>query len=96
MASSNPTPGHSSGPSSGSDPRPNSPKDSPGSFLRQLSLAMELPFIMIATVLIGGVVGYFLDRSFHTSPALTLLGGFLGFGAGIWDIIRRLAREEKR
>lgn len=64
--------------------------------MRQLALALELPFIMIGCVVVGGGIGYFLDRSFHTSPALTLVGGFLGFGAGIWDIIRRLSRAEKQ
>lgn len=84
MASPSPAPGRS--------PR----NDSPGNFMRQLALALELPFIMIGSVVIGGGLGYLLDRSFHTSPALTLVGGFLGFGAGIWDIIRRLSREEKK
>jgi F0F1-type ATP synthase assembly protein I len=77
-------------------PSPTPDKNSPGNFVRQLSLALELPFIMIGCVVVGGGIGYFLDRSFHTSPALTLVGGFLGFGAGIWDIIRRLSRAEKQ
>ena len=64
--------------------------------LRQLSMAMELPFIMIASVLIGGGIGYFIDRSLHTSPALTLILGGLGFAGGVWEIIKRLTREEKR
>ncbi len=71
------------------------PSQGPGSFLRQLAFAMELPFVMIGGVLIGGGIGYLIDRSAHTSPAFTLVGGLLGFGAGIWDIIRRLLRDEK-
>jgi F0F1-type ATP synthase assembly protein I len=58
-------------------------------------MAMELPVIMIACVVIAGGAGYLLDRWLHTSPLLTLLLGFLGFGAGVWDIIRRLSRAEK-
>jgi F0F1-type ATP synthase assembly protein I len=72
-----------------------SPGKDPGGLIRQLALAMELPFVMIGGVLVGGGIGYLLDRSFHTSPALTLIGGLFGFGAGIWDIIRRLSRAEK-
>jgi F0F1-type ATP synthase assembly protein I len=71
------------------------PSKGPDNPIRQLALAMELPFVMIAGVIIGGGIGHLVDRSAHTSPAFTLLGGLLGFGAGIWDIIRRLAREEK-
>lgn len=72
------------------------PGKDPAGFVRQLALAMELPFIMIGGVLVGGGIGYLLDRSFHTSPALTLVGGVFGFAAGIWDIIRRLSRAEKK
>jgi F0F1-type ATP synthase assembly protein I len=58
-------------------------------------MAMELPFVMVAEVVIGGGIGYLLDRWWHTSPVLTLVGGVLGFAGGIWDLIRRLSREEK-
>ncbi len=59
-------------------------------------MVMELPFVMIAGVMIGGGAGYLLDRWLHTSPALTLVLGGLGFAGGIWEIIKRLTREEKR
>jgi len=78
-----------------SSPSP-APSKGSGVFLRQLALAMELPFIMIGGVVIGGGIGYLIDRAAHTSPAFTLIGGLLGFGAGIWDIIRRLLRDEKQ
>ena len=72
------------------------PPKGPGNLVRQFALAMELPFIMIGGVVVGGGIGYFIDRAAHTSPAFTLIGGFLGFGASIWDIIRRLSHDEKR
>jgi len=71
------------------------PKRSGGS-LRQFAMALELPFILIGGVLIGGGLGYLVDRSIHTSPAFTLIGGLLGFGAGVWDILRHLSRQEKQ
>jgi F0F1-type ATP synthase assembly protein I len=67
----------------------------PKTAITQLALAMELPFIMIGGVVIGGGFGYLLDQRLHTSPMLALTFGFLGFGAGIWDIVRRLSRSEK-
>jgi F0F1-type ATP synthase assembly protein I len=71
------------------------PKRNAG-FLQQFALAMELPIIMVGGVLIGGGLGYLADRSLHSSPALTLVGGLLGFAAGIWDIVKRLLRDEKK
>jgi len=70
------------------------PSKGPGSLMRQLALAMELPFVMIGGVVIGGGIGYLIDRWAHTSPLFTLIGGLLGFGGGIWDILRRLLRED--
>lgn len=72
------------------------PRNQPPAFARQLAMALELPFLMIGCVLIGGGGGYLLDRWLHTSPALTLVGGLLGFVGGIWDILKRLLREEKK
>ncbi|MGA3295117.1 MAG: AtpZ/AtpI family protein [Candidatus Acidiferrales bacterium] len=72
------------------------PRKRPLTSLRQLSLAMELPFVMVAGIVIGGGIGYFLDRWLHISPALTLTGGALGFAWGMWDILRRLSRERNQ
>jgi F0F1-type ATP synthase assembly protein I len=71
------------------------PRKRPTTFVNQLALAMELPFILIGGIVIGGGLGWLLDRRFHTSPGLTLLGGALGFGGGMWDILKRLSRAEK-
>jgi F0F1-type ATP synthase assembly protein I len=62
--------------------------------VNQLAMALELPFIMVACTLIAGGAGYLVDRWLHTSPAFTLILGFLGFGAGIWDMVRRLSRSD--
>lgn len=72
-----------------------SPRKRPSSGATQVAMAMELPVILIACVVIAGGAGYLLDRWLHTSPLLTLILGFLGFGAGVWDVIRRLTRSEK-
>jgi F0F1-type ATP synthase assembly protein I len=59
-------------------------------FMNQLALAMELPFVFIGTVVIGGAIGYFLDLKLHTAPWLLLAGGALGFAGGMRELLRRL------
>jgi F0F1-type ATP synthase assembly protein I len=51
---------------------------------------MDLPFVLVGSVLIGAGIGYFLDKRFNTSPVLTLILGLLGFGGGMFEVIRRL------
>jgi ATP synthase protein I len=75
---------------------PTPPRKRAPAVVNQLALAMELPFIIIGGVLIGGGLGWLLDRWLHTSPALTLVLGVLGFAAGVWDILKRLSRAEKK
>lgn len=58
-------------------------------FSTQFAMAMELPFVMVGAVLLGGALGFFLDRWFHTKPYLMLVFGALGFFGGVRDIIRR-------
>jgi F0F1-type ATP synthase assembly protein I len=65
-------------------------------YLRQYAMVIELPAAMIGWIIVSGGAGYFLDRWLHTSPALMLVGGALGFGGGMWDLIRRLSRGERK
>lgn len=53
-------------------------------------MALELPFVLVSAIVVGGVMGYFLDRWLHTKPVLMLLLGALGFYAGVRDVLRRL------
>ena len=62
-------------------------------FSRQFAMALELPFVMVATVAVGGVIGYFLDQWLHTKPYLMLVCGILGFFAGLRDMLRRAAKQ---
>ena len=62
--------------------------------VRDLALAMELPFILVGGVLIGGGIGHWLDGKLHTTPALTLVLGLLGFGAGLREVLRRIPKDD--
>jgi F0F1-type ATP synthase assembly protein I len=59
-------------------------------------MVMELPLVLVFSVLIGGGGGFLIDRWLHSSPAATLLGGLLGFAGGMWQIVRRLASNERK
>ncbi len=63
--------------------------------MRELALAMELPFIPIGAVVIAGGLGYLIDSRAHTSPLFALLLGLLGFVAGIREVLRRVSKLDK-
>ena len=59
-------------------------------FSNQFAMAMELPFVFVAAVVIGGGLGYFLDHWLHTKFIFLFIFGGLGFFAGLRDVLRRL------
>jgi F0F1-type ATP synthase assembly protein I len=54
---------------------------------------LELPIVLVAAVVVGGLFGYLLDRWLHTKPFLTLILGGVGFYAGVRDVLRRVTRS---
>jgi F0F1-type ATP synthase assembly protein I len=70
------------------------PRKNPGAITRQMALAMELPFLLVGGALLGGFSGYLLDHWLHTKPFLMLLVGAVGFGAGLWDMLKRLQKND--
>jgi len=49
-----------------------------------------LPFTLVGAVVIGGLIGYFLDKWLHTSPWLLFVLGATGFIAGVREVLRRM------
>ncbi len=43
---------------------------------------------LVAGVLVGGGLGWLLDKVFHTKPLMMILLGCLGLAGGFWNIIR--------
>jgi F0F1-type ATP synthase assembly protein I len=60
---------------------------------QQFAMAMELPFILVGCIVVGGAIGYFLDVWLHTKPAMMLVFGAIGFVAGLRDVLRRLPKD---
>ena len=70
------------------------PRRDADGFVRQLANVMDLPFVLVGSVVIAAGLGYLLDKHFGTSPILTLLLGALGFAGGMYELIRRLTGKK--
>jgi ATP synthase protein I len=62
----------------------------------QFAMAMELPFIFVGAIVVGGLFGWWLDAKFGTAPWLMIVLGALGFYAGLREIQRQLERLRKK
>ncbi len=63
----------------------------PGDWMRQLAVALDLPFMLVGAVMGGGFIGYVLDQWLHTEPWLMLILGGLGFVAGMRAVLQTIA-----
>lgn len=70
-------------------------RNKPAEGVRQISDVLDLPFLLVGSIAVGGGLGYFLDTRFHTSPILTLVLGLLGFAAGMIQLVKRLSKDTK-
>jgi ATP synthase protein I len=59
------------------------------------SLAMRVVTDLAAGLLVGGVIGYFLDKAFATSPLFLVILLFLGMAAGFMNLYRSLDKDSK-
>lgn len=76
-------------------PQEPSSSKGPGGAAKQIALALELPFLLVAPVVAGGILGYFLDRWLHTKPILMIVLGILGVVMGIRDVVKIASAGEK-
>ena len=60
---------------------------------RQISDVIELPILLVASVAVGGGLGYLLDTWLGTLQVFALIFGGLGFAAGIRQLIQRLSKD---
>lgn len=51
---------------------------------------------LLSGVLVGGAIGYFLDRAFDTKPLLLIIFLFIGGASGILNVYRFAKSEESK
>jgi len=64
------------------------------SMLRQAGLVTLIPFLLLASPLVGYFLGRFLDKKFHTSFLWIVFLG-LGFIAGAREVYKIIVRVSK-
>jgi ATP synthase protein I len=78
------------------DPQNPTPGKDSGGSAKALAVGLTLPFTLVVPMVVGGALGYFLDRWLHTKPALLLVLGLLGLGIGIRDAVRSTGTLDKK
>lgn len=62
---------------------------------KQLLDASQVGLNLVISTFIGGLIGYFVDRHFHTIPWFTLLFFFAGMTAGFREVLRYIRRKDE-
>ena len=62
---------------------------------RGMAYGMRMAAELVAAVMVGGAIGYGLDRWLNTTPWLFLLFFVLGFAAGVLNVVRAYERMQK-
>jgi ATP synthase protein I len=63
---------------------------------RAAAVAWTLPFSLVVPAVVGGGIGYLLDRWLHTKPAFMLVLGLLGIGIGIREAMKTASLLDKK
>ena len=59
---------------------------------RGMAYGLRMASELVGAVLVGGLIGYFLDQALGTWPWLFLVFFLLGFAAGVLNVIRGFTR----
>lgn len=63
-----------------------------GELLRQLAKVSVIGIEMVVSTFVGLLIGLYLDRSFDTSPWLTIVFLVFGIAAGFMNIFREIRK----
>lgn len=59
-------------------------------------IGMSTAILLVTPVLVLGFFGYLLDKFFHSSPILLLIGLGIGFIGGIMNVFRMMQFIQRR
>jgi ATP synthase protein I len=62
---------------------------------RGMAYGMRMAAELVAAVIVGGAIGYGLDRWLGSTPWLFLLFFVLGFAAGVLNVVRAYEKMQK-
>ena len=61
-----------------------------------LGIAFRLATELVAGLVVGGGIGWFLDKLLGTSPLMLLLFFFLGAAAGVWTVYKTAGELQRQ
>ena len=73
------------------------PAEDPYAWFRRVGTLVSIPLLLGLSPVVGGALGWGLDRLFGTRPVFTALFLLVGFAAGIrqtWDLVRRFSSDK--
>lgn len=84
----------------GEDPKNRPANDKAGQRVYQgvnaFSTVADLSVSLVGGTLVGGFLGWLLDRWMHRDFVFTLILGFIGFAIGISIVIRKFVQTQNR
>jgi len=69
-------------------PRPEGGGPSNDGFGSAMSLGLRAGSEFVAAIIVGGLIGWGLDRLLNTKPLFLIAFFLLGVAAGVWNVIR--------
>ncbi len=63
---------------------------------RKLAPYLNLGYVWAASVILFTAVGWYLDKKWHSSPWLTLVGAVLGVATGFYQFFKTVMNLEKK
>jgi ATP synthase protein I len=67
-------------------------KDDTPAMIKKFGMAMTLGTLFISYVAAGGILGYYMDKWWGTTPWMFLLFFTLGIGGAIYNVFKMAAR----